>query len=69
MGVEAAARVVLVVEDEAIVRAAIAEELRNCGWHVLEAASGEHAPAATPVQDRLSPPSPRRWPAEFRRGE
>jgi len=43
MGVEAAARVVLVVEDEAIVRAAIAEELRSCGWHVLEAASGEHA--------------------------
>ena len=43
MGVEAAARVVLVVEDEALVRAAIAEELRSCGWHVLEAASGEDA--------------------------
>ena len=43
MGVEAAARVVLVVEDEAVVRAAIAEEFRNYGWQVLEAASGEHA--------------------------
>ena len=43
MGVEAAARIVLVVEDEAIVRAAIADELRSCGWHVLEAASGEDA--------------------------
>ncbi len=43
MGVEAAARIVLVVEDEALVRAAIADELRSCGWHVLEAASGEHA--------------------------
>ena len=43
MGAEASARVVLVVEDEAIVRAAIAEEFRSYGWHVLEAASGEHA--------------------------
>ena len=43
MGVEASARVVLVVEDEALVRAAIAEEFRSYGWHVLEAASGEHA--------------------------
>ena len=43
MGVEAAARVVLVVEDEAVVRAAIAEEFRNYGWQVLEAASGEDA--------------------------
>lgn len=37
------ARVVLVVEDEAFVRAAIADEFRKYGWHVLEAASGEHA--------------------------
>ena len=43
MGVEAAARVVLVVEDEAVVRAEIAEEFRNYGWRVLEAASGEDA--------------------------
>ena len=43
MGVEASARVVLVVEDEAVVRAAIAEEFRNYGWQVLEAASGEDA--------------------------
>ena len=43
MGVEDSARVVLVVEDEALVRAAIADEFRSYGWHVLEAASGEHA--------------------------
>ena len=45
MGGEASARVVLVVEDEAFVRAAIAEEFRRYGWHVLEAASGEQAVA------------------------
>ena len=45
MGVEASARVVLVVEDEALVRAAIAEEFRSFGWHVLEAATGEQAVA------------------------
>ena len=43
MGVEAAARIVLVVEDEAIVRAAIVDEFRGFGWRVLEAASGEDA--------------------------
>jgi CheY-like chemotaxis protein len=40
---QAAARVVLVVEDEALLRASIAEELRHYGPQVLEAASGEHA--------------------------
>ena len=45
MGVEASARVVLVVEDEAFARAAIVEEFRRYGWRVLEAASGEQAVA------------------------
>jgi CheY-like chemotaxis protein len=35
--------VVLVIEDEPIVRTSIADEFRARGWHVLEAASGEHA--------------------------
>ena len=43
MGVEPAARIVLIVEDEAIVRAAIGDEFRSFGWRVLEAATGEHA--------------------------
>ena len=43
MGGEAAPRVVLVVEDEPLVRENIADELRGYGWHVLEAASGEDA--------------------------
>ena len=43
MGVENSARVVLVVEDEALVRATIVDEFRSYGWQVLEAASGEHA--------------------------
>ena len=47
MGAEAAPRVVLVVEDESLVRERIADELRTYGWHVLEAASGEDALALT----------------------
>ena len=47
MGAEAAPRVVLVVEDEPLVRERIADELRTYGWHVLEAASGEDALALT----------------------
>jgi CheY-like chemotaxis protein len=35
--------VVLVIEDELIVRTHIADEFRARGWHVLEAASGEQA--------------------------
>ena len=47
MGAEAAPRVVLVVEDEPLVRENIADELRGYGWHVLEAASGEDALSLT----------------------
>jgi CheY-like chemotaxis protein len=35
--------VVLVIEDEPIVRTHIADEFRARGWHVIEAASGEQA--------------------------
>ena len=47
MGAEAAPLVVLVVEDEPLVRENIADELRTFGWHVLEAANGENALALT----------------------
>ena len=43
MCADAAERVVLVVEDEALLRATIVDELRAYGWEVLEATSGEHA--------------------------
>jgi CheY-like chemotaxis protein len=43
MGVEEAARIVLIVEDDVLVRACVADEFRAYGWHVLEAGSGEHA--------------------------
>lgn len=43
MGAEAAPLVVLVVEDEPLIRESIADELRTYGWDVLEASSGEHA--------------------------
>jgi DNA-binding response OmpR family regulator len=36
---------VLVVEDEALLRLAIAERLRACGYAVIEAASGDQARA------------------------
>ena len=36
-------QVVLVIEDEPIVRTHIADEFRARGWHVIEAASGEQA--------------------------
>lgn len=36
---------VLVVEDEGLIRIATADYLRDCGWNVLEAASGEEAQA------------------------
>lgn len=34
---------VLVVEDEVLIRAAVCDYLRDCGYHVLEAANGEEA--------------------------
>ena len=39
--------VVLVVEDEPLVRESIADELRTYGWRVLEAAGGEDALSLT----------------------
>ncbi len=38
-----AAPVVLVVEDEALIRLATAEHLRSCGFKVIEAATGAEA--------------------------
>lgn len=37
---------VLVVDDEVLVRTAIAEYLRDCGYHVLEAANADEAVVA-----------------------
>ena len=37
--------VILVVDDEVLLRCAVAEYLRDCGFHVLEAASGAEAVA------------------------
>lgn len=42
---EAQAPVVLVVEDEVLIRFAIAEYLRECGYTVIEAATGSEAKA------------------------
>lgn len=39
----AAPPTVLVVEDEVLVRLAVADYLRECGWHVIEASSGVEA--------------------------
>jgi CheY-like chemotaxis protein len=46
-------RVILVVEDEWVVRAAIAEELRGAGWQVLEASSAEDAIALDEAGQRI----------------
>lgn len=35
--------VILVVDDEVLIRMAVAEYLRECGFHVFEAADGEEA--------------------------
>jgi CheY-like chemotaxis protein len=45
--------VILVVEDEWIVRSAIAQELRRAGWDVLEAGSGEAALACLQGSQRV----------------
>lgn len=36
-------RVILVVDDDVLIRLAIAEYLRECGFHVFEAADGAEA--------------------------
>ena len=36
-------RTALIVEDEALIRADIADALRGAGWHVFESASAERA--------------------------
>jgi CheY-like chemotaxis protein len=45
---------VLVVEDETLVRMLIAEYLRDCGYHVLEAANASEAIAAMKIDDPVS---------------
>ena len=44
---------VLVVEDEALVRMPIAEYLRDCGFHVLEAANANEAIGLVGSGDRV----------------
>ena len=48
-----ASRVILVVEDEWLVRAVIAHELRSAGWKVLEANTAEHAIAYVLAKRRI----------------
>jgi CheY-like chemotaxis protein len=48
----AAPRTILVVDDEVLVRLTIAEYLRECGFHVFEAADGEEAVAILQASDR-----------------
>src|SRR5690606_7608363 len=50
---ESNGRVVLVVEDEWLVRAEIASALRDAGWQVFEADSGEAAIALAESCDNL----------------
>jgi CheY-like chemotaxis protein len=45
--------VVLLVEDEWMLRATITTEFLNAGWHVLETASGEGALALLQVGQRI----------------
>jgi CheY-like chemotaxis protein len=44
---------VLVVEDEAMIRASIAEYLRDCGYRVLEAATAKEAMVVHRDRDAL----------------
>jgi CheY-like chemotaxis protein len=44
---------VLVVEDEWIIRAAIADYLRNCGYRVIEAGNAEEAVTALKTDARI----------------
>ena len=45
------ADVVLVVEDEILIRMVISEYLRHCGYRVIEAASGDEAVVVLQQQD------------------
>jgi CheY-like chemotaxis protein len=45
-------RTILVVDDEVLVRLTIAEYLRECGFHVFEAADGEEAVAILQASER-----------------
>jgi CheY-like chemotaxis protein len=51
---EAAGPIVLVVEDEWIVRMAIAEYLRECGYRVIEASNAHEAIAALNEDARIN---------------
>lgn len=53
MNTEANGRVILVVEDEWLVRVEIASALRDAGWQVFEAGSGEAAIALAESCDNL----------------
>jgi CheY-like chemotaxis protein len=46
--------IVLVVEDEWIVRMAVADHLRGCGYRVLEAANADEAIAAFDANDEVA---------------
>jgi CheY-like chemotaxis protein len=46
--------VVLVVEDEWIVRMAVADHLRSCGYRVLEAANADEARAMLEANDQVA---------------
>jgi CheY-like chemotaxis protein len=43
IGHETTSHIVLLVEDEVLVRMLLAEELRDAGWTVVEAATGDEA--------------------------
>src|SRR5436190_11832886 len=55
MNVDTAERLILVVEDESIVRRVISRKLSRLGHHVLEAASGEEA--LIHLRERADPPA------------
>ncbi|MBX3501343.1 MAG: response regulator [Alphaproteobacteria bacterium] len=47
------ASTILVVEDEVLVRLAVADYLRHCGYRVLEAKTGEEAQAILRAGERV----------------
>ena len=46
--------VILVVDDEVLIRMMIADYLRECGYKVIEAGSGDEAAAVLEVERRIS---------------